>query len=88
MLASAVTGVRIGDAHDLDLTESTWFLADAPAGYIDRQRDAIVGVEIPTTRPEGNWKMSQDRREEDRNGVFKALQREWPSVGGNENVLI
>ncbi len=50
-----------------------WSINDAPAGYIERMLGAIVGIEIPLTRLEGKWKVSQNRREADRSGVMAGL---------------
>ncbi len=47
-----------------------WGIQDAPAEYIDRMLKAIVGIEMPIVRLEGKWKVSQNRREADRAGVF------------------
>lgn len=55
-----------------------WKVSDAPAPYIDRLLDAIVGIEIPITRLEGKWKVSQNRTPEDRAGVIAGL-------GGSED---
>jgi transcriptional regulator len=53
-----------------------WRISDAPADYIDRQINAIVGVELPIDRIEGKWKMSQNRPAEDRAGVAAGLTAE------------
>lgn len=50
-----------------------WAVGDAPADYIERMLEAIVGIEIPVTRIEGKWKVSQNRSEADRTGVAAAL---------------
>jgi len=61
-----------------DLQEGTqklpWKLSDAPEEYIDKMMTAIVGIEIPITRLEGKWKVSQNRTEADRLGVAAGLQ--------------
>lgn len=51
-----------------------WALKDAPASYIAQQIAAIVGVEIEITAMEGKWKMSQNRVDEDIDGVIHGLQ--------------
>jgi len=53
--------------------ERPWKVADAPADYIERQTHGIVGIEIPIRRLEGKWKLSQNRSEEDREGVIDRL---------------
>lgn len=40
---------------------SPWSVSDAPAEFIDKLLEAIVGIEIPIARLEGKWKMSQNR---------------------------
>lgn len=51
-----------------------WKISDAPADYIDKTMNAIVGIEIPIQRIEGKWKMSQNRDNADREGVVAGLQ--------------
>lgn len=53
-----------------------WAVSDAPTDYIGKMLTAVVGVEIPITRLEGKWKMSQNRVESDRAGVVSGLQQE------------
>jgi len=55
--------------------EPPWAVGDAPAAYIDGLLKAIVGIEIPISRIEGKWKMSQNRSPEDRAGVVAGLTR-------------
>ncbi len=38
-----------------------WAIQDAPAGFIDQLLGVLVGIEIPITRIQGKWKMSQNR---------------------------
>jgi transcriptional regulator len=38
------------------------------------QMRAIVGIEIPISRIEGKWKMSQNRDEADRRGVVDGMR--------------
>lgn len=51
-----------------------WSLDDAPPDYIDAMTRAIVGVEIRITRLEGKAKLSQNRPEQDRQGVIEGLE--------------
>jgi transcriptional regulator len=51
-----------------------WRVEDAPAEYIDRMLNEIVGVEIVIDRLEGKWKVSQNRGAADRTGVVAGLQ--------------
>lgn len=52
-----------------------WAIQDAPEAYIEAQMKAIVGIQIPITRIEGKWKMSQNRAEEDQQGVVAGMQK-------------
>lgn len=54
--------------------EHPWAVEDAPAPYIDAQLKGIFGIEIPVTRLEGKWKVSQNRPEADRAGVAGGLK--------------
>jgi transcriptional regulator len=50
-----------------------WEVSDAPDEFIARQLNGIVGIEFAVTRLEGKWKVSQNRSEQDRNGVQRGL---------------
>jgi transcriptional regulator len=50
-----------------------WAVDDAPAPFVAAQVRGIVGVEIPVARIEGKWKVSQNRPEADRIGVWKGF---------------
>jgi transcriptional regulator len=54
--------------------EAPWSVADAPAPFVESQLKGIVGMEIPITRIEGKWKVSQNRPEADRLGVVEGLR--------------
>ena len=51
-----------------------WSLDEAPADYLAAQMKAIVGIEIPITRLEGKWKLSQNKDAADREGVIAGLE--------------
>ncbi len=51
-----------------------WRITDAPTDYIEHMLRAIIGIEIPITRLEGKWKVSQNRSEQDRLGVVAGLR--------------
>jgi transcriptional regulator len=51
-----------------------WKVSDAPADYIARRLDAIVGIEIPIRRIEGKWKVSQKEAPPDRRGIVAGLE--------------
>jgi len=50
-----------------------WKVDDAPADYIERLLEVIVGIEIPVSHLTGKWKTSQNRPEADRQGVVAGL---------------
>jgi transcriptional regulator len=58
-----------------------WGVADAPESFIRAQLRGIVGFEIPITRIEGKWKVSQNRPEPDRAGVVAGLRAEEDEAG-------
>lgn len=51
-----------------------WKPEDAPAEYIDRMIEAIVGIEIVIDRLQGKWKISQNQPSQNRQGVIVGLQ--------------
>jgi transcriptional regulator len=50
-----------------------WKVQDAPADYIASLAKGIVGLEMAIERLEGKWKVSQNRSEQDREGVARGL---------------
>jgi transcriptional regulator len=50
-----------------------WKVSDAPQDFIRSQLRGIVGLEMPIRRLEGKWKVSQNRTEEEREGVVEGL---------------
>jgi transcriptional regulator len=53
-----------------------WAVSDAPADYIQARLKGIVGFEMPLSRLEGKWKMSQNQPAENRQGAREGLRRE------------
>ncbi|MDE3053279.1 MAG: FMN-binding negative transcriptional regulator [Gemmatimonadota bacterium] len=53
-----------------------WRMSDAPADWIERLADGVVGVELAITRLIGKSKLSQNRSPADRAGVVEGLTRE------------
>lgn len=51
-----------------------WKVSDAPAEYVQALLKGIVGLELTITRPEGKWKVSQNRPSADRAGVAQGLE--------------
>ncbi|QND52306.1 FMN-binding negative transcriptional regulator [Phyllobacterium sp. 628] len=60
--------------------DQPWAVEDAPEPFIAGQVKGIIGVEIPITRIEGKWKVSQNRSEADRSGVAGGLRSEGPEA--------
>jgi transcriptional regulator len=53
---------------------SPWHVSDAPADYIASQIKGIVGIELPISRIEGKWKVSQNKSERTRLAVEQSLE--------------
>lgn len=59
-----------------DPRPAPWQVTDAPAPFIAGQLKGIIGVEIPISRIEGKWKVSQNRPAADRAGVVAGFQEQ------------
>lgn len=53
-----------------------WQVDDAPDQFVTAQLRGIIGVEIPVSRLEGKWKMSQNRPEADKLGVVDGFREQ------------
>jgi len=75
VLGTCRAPAKLTDRHEAELPEARgrWQVSDAPEGFIDGLLKAIVGIEVPVTRIEGKWKVSQNRSAEDRAGVAAGL---------------
>lgn len=51
-----------------------WKVSDAPADYREQMIGRIVGIEIPISKLQGKWKVSQNRKPADRLGVVAGLK--------------
>lgn len=60
------------DTHEAHRDEP-WSVDDAPADFLAKMVNGIVGVELAVTRLEGKRKLSQNRPEADVAGVLAAL---------------
>jgi transcriptional regulator len=58
-----------------------WQVSDAPADFVDRMAQGIVGVELQIDGIQGKWKLSQNRPPADRLGVIDGLRREAGETG-------
>ena len=66
---------KLTDRHEGGRAQP-WRVADAPADYIGRRLDAIVGIEMPIRRIEGKWKVNQKDTSADKRGIIAALGAE------------
>ena len=64
---------RLSDTHEKTQAQP-WSVNDAPKAYIDKLLAAIVGIEIVLTSLTGKWKVSQNKKEVDRDSVTAALR--------------
>ena len=60
------------DLNEADRSEP-WALTDAPEDYLAAMMSAIVGLRLRVDRLEGNWKMGQKQRLENRLGAIDGL---------------
>lgn len=64
---------RLTDHHEAKQAKP-WAVDDAPQDFVQSQLRAIRPFEFRVARLEGKWKLSQNRTEQDRNGVIAALE--------------
>lgn len=57
-----------------DRHEHAWKVDDAPRDYLDKLMRGIVGLELKIASIEGKAKLSQNRSQEDRDGVAAGLR--------------
>jgi transcriptional regulator len=51
-----------------------WLVSDAPSDFTEHMISRIVGIEIPISKLQGKWKVSQNRKNSDRLGVAAGLE--------------
>ncbi|SMM98847.1 Transcriptional regulator [uncultured Candidatus Thioglobus sp.] len=56
-----------------------WSVSDAPDEYIQKMLPAIVGLEIEILSSTGQWKVSQNQPEQNKQGVIAGLSQESES---------
>ena len=59
--------------------QKPWSISDAPENYIEKMILAIVGLEIEELSMTGQWKLSQNQPQENKQGVVTSLSRESES---------
>jgi len=77
LLLNIVT--RLTEKHEAKF-EKPWSVSDAPADYIEGMLKAIVAFEMPISRIEASWKLSQNRSEADRAGAMAGLKERGEGV--------
>ena len=65
-----------------------WSVSDAPQAYIDKMLSAIVGLEIDILSITGKWKVSQDKTEENKQGIIRGLSQGITSDAHNIAKLV
>lgn len=73
------TLAHLVDAHEAGRT-TPWQLDSLPGDFVDEMVRGIVAFEVPITRLEGKWKLSQNRSAADRRGVIKALRTQGDPI--------
>jgi transcriptional regulator len=66
---------RLTEMHESRRTDGSgrWAVSDAPAAFIARQLEAIVGLSVSIDRVDAKQKLSANRSEADRAGVVEGL---------------
>lgn len=71
----------LSDIHEAG-RDDPWKVTDAPDKYIRGQMKGIIGLEIEIAELTGKWKMSQNKNDADKAGIFAGLEND-----GDENAL-
>jgi transcriptional regulator len=66
-----------------ETSDKPWKVSDAPSDYIERMLGGIVGFEIAVSELQGTLKLSQNRSEEDRQGVIDALSSQSNTIAAD-----
>ena len=74
---------HLGELTEIHEREQSrpWKMSDAPADFIEKLSQAIVGIEIPISRIVGKWKLGQNRPEADQHGMVSGLRSSPHSDG-------
>lgn len=68
--------------------DQQWAVSDAPPDYVEKMLKGIIGLEIPISRLQGKWKVSQNKDDADREGVARGLKNEASSAATQMSDLI
>ena len=68
----------MGDLTDRNETDRSapWQVNDAPEAFVAAQLRGIAGIEITVSELTGKWKVSQNRPQADRTGVYDGLMQD------------
>jgi transcriptional regulator len=58
-----------------------WTIDEAPESYIAMLKKNIIGIEIEITSMGGRWKMSQEKKKGDRDGIIKGIGKMESPIG-------
>ena len=64
-----------------DGAQKAWDVSEAPESYIGLLKKGIIGIEIDVTSIAGKFKMSQESKEGDREGVIEGFRAMGTEVG-------
>lgn len=67
------TLARLAEVHEAGRS-TAWQIESLPSDFVDDMVRGIIAFEIPITRLEGKWKLSQNRSAADREGVIEGLR--------------
>jgi len=63
---------ELTNQHESKL-EKPWKVSDAPNNFIEKMSQGIVGIEIPISNLLGMWKTSQNKQQNDKQGIINGL---------------
>jgi transcriptional regulator len=63
-------------AHQETARKKPWKVSDAPQEYVEKLIGALIGLELKIERIEGKWKLSQNQKPKDHQGVIDGLLQE------------
>ncbi len=64
---------NLSDFHEKKSQANPWAVSDAPQEFTDRLVDAVVGIEVKIEDIVGNFKLSQNKSNQDYAGVITGL---------------
>jgi transcriptional regulator len=66
---------ELTEAHESKRADP-WKVTDAPEPFVEAQLKGVIGLQLPISRIEGKWKLSQNQPEQNQRGVIAALRSE------------